>query len=381
MRLVKRRLLEHFLSVVVVATAFAFLILQIQTSERSRRVQIDPDVKHALDLSFLDFGDPLDRALFRESLDARQPADSARHRALVERIIEARRRQFTDEQYKTGAEERGITTAKLDRILGMYLQFIVVYVVVMIVTIYAAETLGVYRFMRWKQGRLSSLTELAAVIRDPALPAGQKVRRVSGLVLASLARGVLAMILFSPAYVIAYSMKTRFDTDSLPFMIGLGIISNGLLASYTHKFYTFLVAESRKGYVETAVVKNLSTSYSISSGDGIPLGRIVQFRKSFPGHVFQHIFLNARHQFIPTFKEHASFVITGLVIIEMALNIQGHLSYEMLKNILSKQHDVVLVIVFAIYLLVKATEVVVDLIVEREAHRLENRTIASVRKV
>lgn len=189
------------------------------------------------------------------------------------------------------------------------------------------------------------------------------------------------MILFSPAYVIAYSMKTRFDTDSLPFMIGLGIISNGLLASYTHKFYTFLVAESRKGYVETAVVKNLSTSYSTSSGDGIPLGRIVQFRKSFPGHVFQHIFLNARHQFIPTFKEHASFVITGLVIIEMALNIQGHLSYEMLKNILSKQHDVVLVIVFAIYLLVKATEVVVDLIVEREAHRLENRTIASVRKV
>ncbi|HXG00120.1 MAG TPA: hypothetical protein VNL69_05005 [Bacteroidota bacterium] len=376
----KRRLLEHLLSVVVVAAAFAFLILQIQTSERSHRAQVDPDVEQALELSFLDFGDPLDRALFRESLDARQPADSTRHRALVERIIEARRRQFTDEQYKAGAEERGITTAKLGRILGMYLQFIVVYVVVMIVTIYAAETLGVYRFVRWKQGRLSSLTELAAVIRDPALAAGRKVRQVSGLFLAALARGVLAMILFSPAYVIAYSMKTRFDTDSLPFMIGLGIISNGLLASYTHKFYTFLVAESRKGYVETAVVKNLSASYSISSVNGIPLGRIVQFRKSFPGHVFQHIFLNARHQFIPTFKEHASFVITGLVIIEMALNIQGHLSYEMLKNILSKQHDVVLVIVFAIYLLVKATEVVVDLIVEREAHRLENRTIASVRK-
>ena len=367
-----RKLLEHLLGVVVVAVVFAVLVVRLQADDAVRHRAADPAVDEALNLSFLEFGDPLDRALFREALDAFYPADSARHRELVEKILESRRERFTDEWYKAGAERRGITREKLMRILEMYAQFILVYLVVMAVTVYAAETLGVYRFVRLKQGRRSALAELGHLMKNRGDAPGRKLLRAARLIALAILKAMLSMVLFSPAYVIAYSFKTRFDTDSLPFMIALGILSNGLLASYTHKFFTFLIAESRKGYVETAVVKNLRTSYAPSAHEGITLAEILRPRKAFPGHVFHHIFLNARHQFVPTFKEHASFVISGLVIIEMALNIQGHLNYEMLKNILSKQYDVVLVIVFAIFLLVKATEVVVDVMVEREHRRLQN---------
>lgn len=369
----RRKLREHLLSVVVVATAFGILIIRLHQQEADRRVVQHPAVEEALALRFLDFGDPLDRALYKESLDAFSPDARDRHAALLEKILDARRQQFTNELYKTGTEQRGITGQKLQRVLGMYLQFIVVYVVVMAISVYASETLGTLRFVRMKQGKSSSLGQLADALRDRTMSGSRRCLRALGHLAVACGNGVLSMVLFSPAYVIAYSFKTRFDTDSVFFMIVLGIISNGLLVNYAHKFYTFLVAESRKGYVETALVKNLNHSYSTHNPDGIRLADIFRIRKTFPGHVFQHIYLNAHHQYLPALKEHASFLISGLVIIEMALNIQGHLNYEMLKNILYKQYDVVLLIVFAIYLLVKGTEVFVDTVVEREARRLENR--------
>ncbi len=82
------------------------------------------------------------------------------------------------------------------------------------------------------------------------------------LVAKALLKGMAYAVLFAPAYVIAYSIKSSIDTDSFIFMIILGVISNGLLVNYANKFFTFLVAESRKGYVETAIVKNLSDSYA-----------------------------------------------------------------------------------------------------------------------
>jgi hypothetical protein len=178
------------------------------------------------------------------------------------------------------------------------------------------------------------------------------------------------LILFSPAYVIAYSLKTNFDTDSTLFMILLGIISNGLLITYTNKFYTFLKAESQKGYVETAVVKNLVNDYSFSA---IQFASIFKIKKRFPEHVFSHIFINARHQYLTTLKEQAAFLISGLIIIEMALNIQNHLSYELLQNLLYENYFVVLIILFAIYLTVKTTEIFVDYAINRENKKYLNK--------
>ena len=82
--------------------------------------------------------------------------------------------------------------------------------------------------------------------------------------------------------------------------------------------------------------------------------------------MFDHIYQNARFQYLSTIKEQASFLITGLIIIEMALNIQNHLCYELLQNILYSNYAVVVSIVLAIYFLVKATEITVDFIMVKK---------------
>jgi len=154
--------------------------------------------------------------------------------------------------------------------------------------------------------------------------------------------GIASVVLFCPAYVIAYSIRTEINTDTMVFLIILCVISNGLLMVYANKFFTFLVTESRKGYVETALVKNLYNSYLPHGADGISYGSMLKPFKLFQGHVFGHIFKNARYQYLATVKEQASFLITGLIITEMALNIHGYLNYEMLRQMLYGNYDIVL---------------------------------------
>jgi hypothetical protein len=190
----------------------------------------------------------------------------------------------------------------------------------------------------------------------------------------AVCKGAAYAVLFAPAYVIAYSVKTSFDTGSSLFMLVLGVVSNGLLINYANKFFTFLTAESRKGYVETAIVKNLDASYQWGAPDGITRWAVVQPVRLFPTHVFRHVYLNARHQYLPALKEHASFLITGLIIIEMALNIQGHLGYELMQNILYRQYDVALVVILGIFLVVKATEILVDGWFHRESAKYGDAT-------
>jgi hypothetical protein len=371
----KRKLIEHFLSIAFVGALFFGLIVLVQKENVTEPLQTSA-VQEYLHLPYLDLGDPLDRALFKETLGIFCP-DSLRSELLMQSIADARQEQFTNELYKTGGDERGITRQKVFKILAMFLQFLLVYVIVMGLSYYGAETLGVFWFVQSKRGKQPCLEEILTLFRPAQLQAysGMKVvARTILLLLSAFGKGILSLVLFAPAYVIAYSFKTRFDTGSIPFMILLGVLSNGVLINYAKKFHTFLVAESRRGYVETAIVKNLYSSYSPTLPGGITWKSILRLRKRFPSHVFQHIYLNAHHQYIPTLKEQASFVITGLVIIEMALNIQGHLNYEMLKNILFRQYDVVLTIVAAIFLVIKATEIAVDVLLERMSRQFENRS-------
>jgi hypothetical protein len=57
----------------------------------------------------------------------------------------------------------------------------------------------------------------------------------------------------------------------------------------------------------------------------------------------------------------------------MALNIQGHLCYELLQNILYRRYDIALTIILGIFLLIKVTEILVDLQQHRKELRFENR--------
>ena len=56
----------------------------------------------------------------------------------------------------------------------------------------------------------------------------------------------------------------------------------------------------------------------------------------------------------------------------MALNIQGHLCYELLQNILYKRYDVVITIVLGIFWVVKGTEILADAWQHAESRRYSN---------
>ena len=367
----KRRLIEHSLSILFVGVIFAALVLTFERNNGKDELTSEGEVGEFVRLDFLDFGDPLDKSLFKESLNVFAP-DSARNDSLVQAIDNYRREQFANALYKTGAEDRGLSWTRVQQLVPMYLQFISVFIIVMALSYYGAQTLGVIRFVQMKQGRSSYLAQCVSSFTHTASKGIAFYGKTVVFLAKAAAKGIAYILLFSPAYVIAYSIKTEFRTDSYFFMVLLGVVSNGLLVNYANRFFIFLVSESRKGYVDTAIVKSLNNSYEWHKPDGIGFSSVLKLNKTFPSHVFQHIYLNARYQFHPTLKQHAAFLITGLVIIEMALNIQGHLSYEMLKNVLYKQYDVLLLIVFGIFLLVKTTEILVDVWAMRDAKKYGN---------
>ena len=353
----KHKIFEHLAGMVFV-TIFLLLALAIVnhlSSVEQQRQSAGMD--RFGDLSFVDFNNQFECALLKDVVNIYYPGRYDRNDSLVKSIVRYERRRFSDRLQNAQVSER-LTLARFTGILGMYVRFLIIYVLVMILTYYGVQTLAVFRFA-YKRRR---------AISGPGT-AVQKIRR--GVV--NFLAGFGTFVLFCPAYVIAYSIRTEFNTDTVLFMILLGVVSNGVLITYANKFYAFLVAESRKGYVDTAVVKNLHAGFRFHSADGISLGSILSPRKKFRGHLFDHVFRNARYQYLSTIKEQASFLITGLIIIEMALNIHGYLNYEMLRQLLYKNYSIVMVIILCIFYTVKMTEIFADWLLHKESRKYENK--------
>lgn len=353
-------------SLAFVAIIFAVLVVILRGREAADRESRYSAVAPYLKIPGIDFADPRDRAAFRETLDLFHPDSRKANDSLLAEIEAYRQSQFTDPSQKSGAGEGGLTWESIISIGLMFLQFILVYGITLAITFYGAQTLGTYRFVTMKQGGGTRPV-------SRAWPTG-RIGRASVSVIRALPKGLAYALLFSPAYVTGYSFKASFEGNSLVFMILLGVFSNGLLLNYANKFTTLLVTENRKGYVETALVKGLSGEYRWNLPGGVTFRSLLRLPRRFPGHVLEHLYRNARHQYLSTLKEQASFLITGLIIIEMALNIQGHLCYALLQNILYRRYDVALTIIFLIFLLVQATELLVDLKSHRERLRYEGGT-------
>lgn len=370
----RRRFLEHIGSLAFVAISFAVLVVLLKGREAFEQESHYRAVAPYLNIPGIDFANPRDRTLFKETLDLFHPVSPQSNDSLLAEIEAYRQSRFTDPGLKTGVGGRGLTRESIVRLALMFFQFVVVYGITLAITFYGAQTLGIYRFITMKQGRGSYLREALQALRRPISRGGVvgRIARVSVPLLKALLKGISYALLFSPAYVTGYSFKASFEGNSLFFMIILGVLSNGLLVNYANKFTTLLVAENRKGYVETALVKNLSGEYRWNVPGGISLRSLFRLPRRFPGHVLDHLYRNARHQYLPALKEQASFLITGLIIIEMALNIQGHLCYTLLQNMLYRQYDVALTIIFLIFVLVKVTEMLVDLRSHREGLQYED---------
>ncbi|MBL7994446.1 hypothetical protein JNM05_03660 [bacterium] len=371
----KQKLVEHAYSVLFVGLLLVILSFILHVTGRSELGTPDPLIQKLSEIKVLRPEHPLHRTLLLESLRTYYPHQNMNTDSLIDAVI-AWRRQEVLADIDASRKAAGMSFSKFGELLSMYGSFVFVFIVVMFLIYYGAQTLGLFQFVVDKRRRPSlwqSLYISGRVFFSKASKAQRKsaLKNMAVITVRAMAKTLFYIMVFSPAYVMAYSFKTNFETDSMLFLIFLGTFTNGVLITFMYKFYVLLNVESRKGYVETAVAKSLSRDYHAINNRQIfaPL-------KRFPDHVLEHIFIHTRYQYLGSIKEQGSTVITGLIIVEMALNIQGHLGYELLKNILYRNWDVVLIIVFGIFLLVKMTETAADVLMEYESNKYENRNNA-----
>ncbi|MCU0609459.1 MAG: hypothetical protein MUF22_06820 [Chitinispirillaceae bacterium] len=353
----KQKIIEHFAGIALVTLAAIIGVFAMSAATQSAIIKNSTaQTEHFGTLSFVDFNNPFDLALLRDVVDIYYPGQHNRNDSMLGAVIRSKQKEFSG-NVQNARVHQALTWTTLTSIAAMYARFFIVYLIVMALTWYGVETIAVWRFTYRKRHAGST----------PKTPVETAKR-----LFAKLAGNFATVILFCPAYVIAYAIRTEFNTDTVVFLILLGVISNGVLITYANKFYSFLTTESRRGYVDTAIVKNCHNSYSRDGADGISLGALFSIGKRFPGHVFDHIFRNARFHYRSTIKEQASFIITGIIIIEMALNIHGYLSYEMLRQLLYKNYSIVAAIMLGIFYTVKLTDIATDYIMHRESLRYEN---------
>ena len=358
----RNRLIEHISGMIFVTVLLLILMAVLHRTSTRQANHEGSRVKAFLDVPVSNVEDRFQRALFKDVMNVFYPDQIETNDTIVREVLSIKGDQFNDKLQSTYIK-RGISISALIDIAILFLKFLLVYIIVMVLTYYGVQTLASWRFIREKHKEYLQI-HLTDELYNPRFKWSK--------VITSIVKTVAYFVLFSPAYVIAYSIRTEFNTESVFFMIFLGVISNGLLMTYTNKFYAFLVSESRKGYIDTARAKNLNEKFTISQ-DGIALGLLLHPFKQFNGHLFNHIYKNAHFQYLSTIKEQASFLITGLIIIEMALNIHGNLNYELLRQILYKNYEIVILIVLSIFYTVKCTEIFTDYLVYREMQKYENR--------
>ena len=363
----KRIVSKHLYSILVVSLLLLLTVFMLRPAPPAEQ-KISPEFKQLQELN-LNPEDRFQATLFKEMARTLAGKDSSRYLALWKKLTTAKSTGDVISEKEWAL--RQTYRKPLGQLLWMYIKFILIFLIVMSLTYYGVQTLGLYLFIRHQQMNPPQLYQFFFLLRRWLVtPEWRTYLRLltSGSVL--LGKSLLYFLLFAPAYVVAYSMKTDFTSQSLLFLILLGGLTNGVLITYAYKFYHLLLNESKKGYVRTAIVKNLHNEYRFKGKEGLRWRQVLALKKHFKGHVLQHIYMNSAFQYLPAFKEQAAFVITSLVIIEMALNIHGHLSYELLQQLLYRNFDLALLIVLGLYWLVKGTELFTDLLIFKQQQKL-----------
>ena len=179
-------------------------------------------------------------------------------------------------------------------------------------------------------------------------------------------------MMFSPAYVTAYSLKLDFVGNSTIVVILLSLFSNTVLVFFIQKFYITLKKEYEKGYVTTAMLKGLNNEYQLNNQFFRFRTLLKPFRK-FEGHAFDHVYKNSIIQFISILKEAIPILLTSLIIVEMALNVQGSLCYDLLIKLNNLSFIHTFIIIFLIYIGLKSVEFVVELMELKIREKYENK--------
>jgi len=344
MKSILRNHLTVFLIITLFFTGLGLISVFLYHPEKT---EPNPEMTLWLRDSTINWQDPLHQALIADVLDLKSADQEG------EAFVRSAARLKSDETAQTLEQlrhQKGLVFGDFPDFIIKLLGFSFIFGFVLFVLVWGSQTLGLYRFIRSKQGKPS---------------AGKKIWH-------SVYSFLGLLILFSPGYLIAYMLKPLIPSDSILLMISLGLVTNGALAIYSQKFLNLLNQEMDKGYVLAARIRNVNENFETGHQSNLHWKAILSFHKHFPGHLLHHILLNAKRQYWNTVRELAAFTITSLIILEMALNIQGRYGYELLRQVLYGNYADVLAMMLGLFLIVKITEVAIDYHLYKQKLKYEN---------
>ncbi len=371
----RQKLIEHGVRTGIVLVLLIIVFTMIHVFAPKPDAFVSDSLQEITELSDVDLNDPLHRIIARETHNRFIPDRAGE----IDSVIS----QWTAMQNKKSLRDKRSDREQLSMIGTpvspwlAWIKFVIIYVINLIFLFYAIQTLGLVRFIRYKQRNPTFVKVFSMKMSEFSFSKSmsKKTLTIVSIIKTALIKNIwiiLRLILFTPAYIVAYTFRTNFNTDSVIFMIGLGCFTNGILIMYSQKYYQLLMTEYRKGYVETALTNQLSRDFSFRSGSALSWKSVFAFRKSFGNHVLQPVVQNARFQYLSAFREQASFLISCMIIIEMALNIHGHLGYELLQRLLFRDYFTTGAMIFGIFIIVKGTELLTDFRILFETQRHSN---------
>lgn len=262
----KRVVAEHTAGFVLVTLIGLLLLSLIHSYRDASQTETIRIIAPYLSLDSIDLTDPLQRALFKETLQAFHSDNPHRIDSITAALDSYSVRLLAHPGWNSG-RETGLTETRIPRLVWMYFQFVLIVVVVSILTYGGARTAAIYKYIKEKDGTDSPVKGMINVLSTwkSGNPPSGAVRMFFGFLGRGCLRIIASFVFFSPAYVLAYAFKTEIDTSGVLFMIVLAVVSNGVLINLSGSIHTFLTHESRKGYVETAKVKGLDSVYRLPS--------------------------------------------------------------------------------------------------------------------
>ena len=192
-----QKLIEHILGIIVVSITLICILFLLNIHKQNAAKEELTNISKFVTCDFIDFNDPFHKALLKDVMNIYYPGQYDKNSKTVNDIIYYREKEFSESLQKSHVSEQ-LTGKRLLHLLGMYIKFILVYVLVMVLTYYGVQTLGVWRFIRRKQ-------------RSPA-HRSKHSRKIGAILLTpfkKVVKGIIYFILFSPAYVIAYSITNE----------------------------------------------------------------------------------------------------------------------------------------------------------------------------
>ncbi len=312
--------------------------------------------------SGLDINSRYDREIFEDAVTNYFSSEKEKRDFLISNLKEFVEKRFTEKELKTGSNKKTLSVETVSIILWKFMKFILVFIIVEVLIFYLSEKLASLKFFLEKERKNNFhilIVRFFAERKKRFVPDKINLKELLLLFIGAVGRFSAYFIFFSPVYVIAYIFKFNAENTTFIWIILFGVFTNGVLIAGINRFFQLLISESKRGYVETLHVKNLPMFENHEIREFI--NSSMKIKIDFGETIFAQIFESAHLQFVGSFKQISRFVITGLIIIGMALNIQSGLFYEMLQSFLFKEYDILFFILFLIFLAVKIIDVIIDL--------------------